>query len=56
MLGKDYAQQSNCVVGAARDFVSYFHSDTEARALCASLPEDLQAICNSTVESYYKVF
>lgn len=56
LLGKDYRQQSNCIVGAAKDFVSYYHSNKEAEILCASLPEDLQTICFETVESYYKVF
>ncbi len=55
-LGKDYEQKSNCIIGAVKDFVSYFHSDIEAKALCASLETDLQKVCYSTVESYYKNF
>ncbi len=53
-LGKDYDQKSNCIIGAVKDFVSYYHSDTQGKQLCAALDADLQAICSSTVESYYK--
>ncbi len=55
-LGANYEQQSNCIVGAVKDFISYYHSDTQAAALCNSLNPDLQSICNSTKESYYKSF
>jgi hypothetical protein len=55
-LGKDYDQKSNCIIGAVKDFVSYYHSDVQAKQLCTSLATDLQAICNSTVESYYTTF
>lgn len=53
-LGKDYFQKSNCVIGAVKDFISYFHSDVEAKQLCGSLDADLQSICFSTGETYYK--
>ena len=56
LQGANYEAQSNCIVGAAKDFVAYFHSDVQARKMCASLPPDLQAICTSTVTSYYAAF
>lgn len=56
LKGSDYEAQSNCIVGAAKDFVSYFHSDKQAKQLCASLPPDLQSICSGTVTSYYSTF
>ncbi len=56
LLGKDNRQQSNCVIGAVKDFISYFHSDKQAREFCSALPEDLQSICTSTAESYYLSF
>ncbi|MEK7193441.1 MAG: hypothetical protein AAB652_01485 [Patescibacteria group bacterium] len=56
MLGKDERQQSNCVIGAVKDFVSYFHSDKQARELCAALPENLEPVCISTTVSYYEIF
>ncbi|MEK6968417.1 MAG: hypothetical protein AABX51_07355 [Nanoarchaeota archaeon] len=56
MLGKNYRQQSNCVIGAVKDFISYHHSDIQAKRLCASLPMELQEVCSTTAEEYYKTF
>lgn len=53
-LGTTYDQKSNCYIGAVKDFVSYFHSDAQAKELCASLTSDLQQVCYSTTENYYK--
>jgi hypothetical protein len=53
-LGKDYDQKSNCIVGAVKDFISYHHSDVQAKQLCAALETEIQSICNTTAESYYK--
>ena len=56
-LGKNYEQQSNCIVGASKDFVSYFHSDVQAYALCDSLDDkNMTQLCRETVKDYYKVF
>ena len=56
VLGKDFMQQSNCVIGAVKDFISYHHSDVEAKALCSSFEDvQLQAVCFSTAESYVKI-
>lgn len=55
-LGKNAEQRSNCVIGAVKDFISYFHSDTQARQLCNALATDLRTLCLSTTESYYKSF
>lgn len=55
-LGKDFQQQSNCVIGAVKDFISYHHSDVQAKELCATLEgEALQSVCTSTAETYAKV-
>ncbi len=54
--GKGLRQQSNCVIGAVENIVSYFHSDREARMFCASLPHDLQSVCYTTTENYYRLF
>jgi hypothetical protein len=57
LLGKDFDQKSECVIGAAKDFVSYFHSDKQAKELCESLEEqELSDVCLKTVEEYYKAF
>ncbi len=53
-LGKDFEQKSNCVIGAVKDFISYYHSEKEATVFCNSLAPDLQKICSDTAISYYK--
>lgn len=56
MLGRDFRQQSNCIIGAVKDFISFHHSDKEAKELCVSLPQELQETCSTTAENYYKLF
>jgi hypothetical protein len=56
LLGKDYDAQSNCVIGAAKDFVSYFHSDVQGKQLCVSLPASLKEVCSNAVSSTYSSF
>ncbi|MBX4191718.1 MAG: hypothetical protein KW804_02890 [Candidatus Doudnabacteria bacterium] len=55
-LGKDNDQRSNCIIGAVKDFVSYHHSDVQAKQLCGAIATEIQSVCFSTVESYYKSF
>ena len=57
-LGKDVTQRRHCIIGAVKDFISYFHSDVQAKELCGMLTEekDLQDVCYQIAESYYKVF
>ncbi len=56
MLGKDSDQQTNCVIGAVKDFISYFHSDAQAKQLCNTFTEDTRNICIFVADSYYKSF
>jgi hypothetical protein len=53
-LGQDENQQKNCVIGAVKDFISYFHGDGQAQMLCSTLPTPLQETCNETRMSYLK--
>ncbi len=55
-LGQNYDERSNCVIGAVKDFISYFHSDVQAREFCSSLAEDLRDVCRRTAETYYTSF
>lgn len=55
-LGSDYEQKSNCVVGAVKDFVAYYHSDVQAKAFCSMLSPELSQICTDTAVAYYKSF
>lgn len=56
LLGTTHEAQINCVIGAAKDFVSYFHDDTQAYQLCAVLPDYITETCNSTVKDYFSTF
>ena len=59
MLGRDHFEKSNCVIGAVKDFISYFHSDKQARQLCNAfddkqLADIIQAAAgNSSPSSSY---
>lgn len=53
-LGVGYIQQSNCIVGAVKDFISYHHSDVEAKALCQAIDSSINDICLTTTTEYYK--
>ncbi len=55
MLGKDFTQQSNCIIGAVKDFISYLHDDERAQELCASFDQELQNVCSDTAASYYQL-
>jgi hypothetical protein len=56
LLGPTDESQKYCIQGAAMDFVSYFHSDIQAKQLCNSLPSNLSSDCLNTVSSYYASF
>lgn len=51
-LALDDSQFKNCVTGAVKDFISYFHRDTEARQFCFDLPERFRLNCLETGSSY----
>ena len=55
-LGHDDDQKMNCIIGAAKDFVSYFHSDKPAYEFCRTEEGSLRSICENTVQSYYRTF
>ncbi len=56
MLGEDYEAQSNCVMGAVRAFISYYHSDLAGKGLCESLAADLRTVCLQTAKDHYQIF
>ena len=56
MMGSTPFAQENCVIGAVKDFVSFFHSDTQANAFCTSLNADLKHTCLQVAQSYYSTF
>jgi hypothetical protein len=56
LLGSPGDEQTYCVIGAVKDFISYYHSDVQAKALCDSFTSSLRETCLSTAESYYQIF
>jgi hypothetical protein len=46
----------NCVLGAARDFVSFHHSDQQAKEFCDAFESKLTERCLKEVETYYATF
>ncbi len=55
MLGQTAHAQENCIIGAVKDFISYFRSDAEGLALCGSLDtEQLRQACTITAKDYYE--
>lgn len=53
-LALDDSQYSNCVTGAVKDFISYFHHDTEARQFCFAIPERFRLNCLETGDTYLR--
>jgi hypothetical protein len=41
---------ANCVIGAVRAIINYYHGEEQAKALCESLEADLRAGCLQAVE------
>lgn len=56
MLGGDNEARRHCFAGAVRDFISYHHDDTEAKAFCDSLAAKFSGNCHDTVREYYAAF
>src|SRR2546429_4255918 len=48
-LGRGHDQRAYCVLGAVLDFVYYYHSDEQAKTLCAAIDRDLREGCRSAI-------
>lgn len=56
-IGENFEQKSECIVGAVKDFISYYYSDTKAKQLCQSLGDaQMEKICLETADEYYSYF
>ncbi len=55
-LAPDANALHNCMLGAVRDFVSYHHSDVQAKDLCQAFGGDVTAPCLNDVKIYYQAF
>ena len=47
---------TNCVIGAVKEIISYYHSDKEALEYCKILGGNDKDICTTTAKSYYSNF
>lgn len=56
LLGPTEDAQTNCIIGAVKDFISYYHSDKQANELCNALSSSLQSTCQTTKTEYYSAF
>lgn len=57
MQGPTATAQTNCFTGAVKDFISYFHSESQGLAMCAAIPDSgLSVSCTSTAGVYYQSF
>jgi hypothetical protein len=55
--GPTYEGRENCFIGAVKDFISYFHSDTQGLAMCEAIPDaGIKTTCISTANEYYRSF
>lgn len=50
----DDNQYKNCITGAVKDFISYFHGDNEAQGLCRALPSRFISHCDDVRVSYLR--
>lgn len=57
MGGPTQLAKQNCFTGAVKDFISYYHSDKQGLAMCATIPDQqLSANCTHEGQLYYKTF
>jgi hypothetical protein len=57
MQGVTDAARQNCFTGAVKDFMSYYHSDKQALAMCAAIPDGaLAANCTAVGKAYYQTY
>lgn len=46
----------NCVIGAVKDFISFHHSDVQAKQLCAQFEPEVKQHCLDVTKDYYSTF
>lgn len=46
----------NCIEGAVKDIISYFHDNKTALIFCSLAPEPHRSTCESTAAEYYRSF
>jgi hypothetical protein len=46
----------NCIIGAAKEIISYYHSDKQVKDFCNILDTKYKSVCQNTATSYYANF
>lgn len=54
-LAPNDRDKRNCIIGAVKDFISFYHGNTEVKKLCDMYPEDLAVTCRQTMVSYTQI-
>ena len=52
IMGRDFDARINCITGAVKDFVAYFHSKEAGQRLCAVLDPALRDPCRAVAEGF----
>jgi hypothetical protein len=52
MKGRDFDARSNCIIGAVKDFISYYHSNEQGEKLCQLLELALVDPCLAVAKTY----
>lgn len=55
-LAADKNDRTNCMIGAVKEIISYYHAETQATAYCSIQPQPDKTTCQQTADSYYKNF
>lgn len=55
-LAPNHDALMGCMLGAVRDFVSYYHNNQQALKLCEAFGGDITMPCKQDVAQYYKSF
>jgi len=55
-IATDPNDRTNCVIGAVKEIISYYHAKTQAVEFCNILDDENKITCNTTADSYYSVF
>jgi hypothetical protein len=55
-LAPDERALQNCVIGAVKDFISFHHSDVQAKKFCALFKPSIAQVCDGVTAAYYSTF
>jgi hypothetical protein len=55
-IASDANDKKNCIDGAVKEFISFYHSDKEAKEFCSLLDQTDKETCLTTAVKYYTLF